>query len=359
VADFEEKTEAPTPRRRTQARDQGQVARSQDLSAAVLLLTGLLFLKFLGLNMMESMLAVMKQALSPDRQSAGQVLGLSIATYREIAKILLPLFIGVFVVALAVQLAQVGWNITWKPLTPDIKRLNPVSGIKRLFSAKSFVTLAINIGKLTVITGVSWLSIAQSLPIIVYAINAGFEPLFGIVADEVFKLGIRLAAVLLVLALIDFSYQKHRHEKELKMTKQEVKDELRSMDGDPLIKRRRREVQLQLAMQRLQHDVPKADVVVTNPTHYSIALKYDPQAMTAPRVIAKGEDYIALRIRQIAAAARIPIVERKQLVRLMYDDVEIGQEIPEKFYQAVAEVLAYVYSLSGKKMPKPETADAA
>jgi len=157
-----------------------------------------------------------------------------------------------------------------------------------------------------------------------------------------------LTLVMLILALFDYAYQRYRHERDLKMTKQEVKDELKNMDGDPKIKQRRRRVQMELAMQRLRAAVAKADVVVTNPEHLAIALEYDAERMNAPVVVAKGADYAALRIRQLAAAAGVPMVERRALARAMYDVVRVGQEIPERFYQAIAEILAYVYEVTGK-----------
>jgi len=163
-----------------------------------------------------------------------------------------------------------------------------------------------------------------------------------------FKLGIRLSAALLVLALLDVAWQRYKHERDLRMTKEEVKDELRSMEGDPQVKQRRRQVQLQLAIQRIRRDVPTADVVVTNPTHFAVAIRYDATAMVAPKVVAKGADHLALRIRQVAQEFGIPIVERAPLARALYADVEVGDNIPERFYRVVAEILAYVYELTGR-----------
>ena len=163
-----------------------------------------------------------------------------------------------------------------------------------------------------------------------------------------FELCMQLSAALLVLALLDLAWQRYRHERDLRMTKEEVKDEMRSMEGDPAVKRRRRQLQLQLAMQRLQRDVPTADVVVTNPTHVAVAIGYDVETMAAPKVVAKGADHIAIRIRQIAAQHGIPIVERKPLARALFEAVDVGQYIPEKFYKAIAEILAYVYELTGR-----------
>jgi flagellar biosynthetic protein FlhB len=189
---------------------------------------------------------------------------------------------------------------------------------------------------------------------VLLAATAEFPAGFPMAWDLVFKLGIRLGRVILILALFDFAYQRYRHEKDLKMTKQEVKEELKRMDGDPVLKRRRREVQMQLALQRIRRDVPQADVVVTNPTHYAVALRYDPETMSAPKVVSKGADHLAVRIREIAAAAGVPIVERPVLARMLYNEVKVGREVPGKFFEAVAEILAYIYELTHRNMrPQP------
>ncbi|MCP4245577.1 MAG: EscU/YscU/HrcU family type III secretion system export apparatus switch protein [bacterium] len=189
---------------------------------------------------------------------------------------------------------------------------------------------------------------------IMFSLSLDYVSVFGLGAALVFQLGMTLAIVLLVLALIDYAYQRYKHERDLKMTKEEVKDELRSMEGDPVVKRRRREVQMQLAYPRLQKEVPGADVVVSNPTHVAVAIKYDADTMASPRVVAKGADLMALRIRQLAAASGVPIMERPPLARALYESVQVGQEVPERFYQAVAEILAYVYELTGRNLgPQP------
>jgi len=179
-----------------------------------------------------------------------------------------------------------------------------------------------------------------------------FLQIFAIGADVLYRLAIRLGIVLLILAIVDYAWQRWKHERELKMTKQEVKDEMKRMDGDPQIKARRRDIARQMALQRARQDVPTADVVVTNPTHFAVALKYEEGTMHAPRVVAKGADYMAMRIREIAVAHGIPILERPPLARGLYKLVEVGQEIPEQFYAAVAEILAYVYELTGKSRRK-------
>jgi flagellar biosynthesis protein FlhB len=218
----------------------------------------------------------------------------------------------------------------------------------KLFQGKGWIQLVMNLLKLVLVTWVAYSAVADRLSLITSAQTLGFMAIFNLGAQVVYAIGIRIGIVLLILALIDYAYQKFRIEKELKMTKQEVKEEMKRMEGDPKIKQRRRQIAMQQTVQRLKKDVPTADVIVTNPTHYAVALKYDSTGMGAPKVVAKGQDYIAMRIREIAAGAGIPILERPPLARSLYQLVEVGKEIPEQFYSAVAEILAYVYELTGK-----------
>ena len=196
---------------------------------------------------------------------------------------------------------------------------------------------------------VVYLTLASQAAAILFSFTVDFFALTGLGADLMYQLGINVGVALLILALLDFVWQRYRHERDLRMTKEEVKDELRSMEGDPLIKRRRREVQFQLSMQRLRKDVPSADVVVTNPTHVAVAIRYDLETMAAPKVVAKGADYLALRIRQLAGEFGVPIVSRPPLARALYESVEVGSYVPERLYRAIAEILAYVYELTGKR----------
>jgi len=347
--DADEKTEPATPRRRTEAKNQGQIARSQDLTAAVSLIAALLVLNWLGPGMWFRLLAVMKRSLgSESLGDSDQIISYASSVALETFKIVGPIFAIILFVVLLISWAQVGLNFTLHPLKPSLDKLNPINGIKRMFSARSAATMVINLGKLIIVSGAAYLTVMSNVDRIILAGSLSFENLFLAAARMIYQLGIRLALVLLVLALIDYAYQRHRHEQDLKMSKQEVKDELKNMDGDPVAKQRRRKVQLDLYRQRLQRDVANADMVLTNPTHLAIAIKYDSETMVAPKVLAKGADYWAMRIRQFATERGIPIVERRSLVRIMYEEVEVGQYIPEKFYQAVAEVLAYVYQISGK-----------
>ena len=348
-ADADERTEPPTPRRRREARGEGQVARSQDLTAAALILTAFLALALLGPTIWFGLLAVTKTALTLESGvRLDDVLVFAGAAALKIFKCLGPFLLVLFFAMLAVLLGQIGFLFTWKPLTPSLSKINPISGFKRLFSIRSVMLAVINFGKLLVVGLVAYLTVSGYASAIVYAFTFGHGEVFRLGSRLVFQLSMRLGVVLLILALLDYAWQRHRHERDLRMTKQEVKDELRSMEGSPEVRRRQRQVQLQLATQRLRRDVPTADVVVTNPTHVAVAIAYEVETMLAPKVVAKGADEVALRIRQIAAEFDIPVVERPPLARALFDAVDVGAYVPERLYRAIAEILAYVYELTGR-----------
>jgi flagellar biosynthetic protein FlhB len=246
------------------------------------------------------------------------------------------------------QFSQVGWLFSSKAIRPNLNKLNPMSGLKRIFGLSGLVKSAVDPMKVALVvlmTAITMSQYAESIVVLPY-----LEPLqsLAIGGNMLFDLALRVAAVLLVLGIIDYLYQRWKHDRDLRMTKQQVKDEMKQAEGDPEVKRRRLRIQQQLAMQRISTAVPKADVIVTNPEHISIAIQYDPARMNAPKVVAKGADFLAMRIRQIAMAHGIPIVERKPLARALYREVAVNQEVPPTFYKAVAEILAYVYRLTGK-----------
>ena len=349
AAHAEDRTEAPTPRRRNEARTKGQVARSHDLTAAAVLVAAFVALKFLGPHLWRTLLAVVSISLSPESPTRlDEMLPFVGAVGMELGKRLAPLFAILFLAGAVVLFAQVGLLFTWQPLMPSLAKINPLHGFARLFSIRSVMTAMFSFAKLILVGMVAYLTIAHGAASILHSFTFGFHDVVRLGCALTFELGMKLSVALLVLALVDYAWQHFRHERDLRMTKEEVKDELRSMEGDPHIKRRRRQLQLQLAMQRLRKDVPKADVVVTNPTHLAVAIAYDAEMMMAPKVVAKGADEIALRIRQIAAEFGIPLVERRPLARALYDAVEVGQYIPERFYRAIAEILAYIYELTGR-----------
>lgn len=347
--DMGERTEQATPRRMNQARQRGQVAKSQDLSAAIALAAAIIILVIAGGYLGRSFATIMRETF--DTNGAGWT-GDTASVWplvREASlrggRVLLPVLLATFAFAYFAQYIQVGWMLTLKPIQPKLNKLNPISGAKRLFSKRNAVKSVVNSAKLAVAFTVAVLVISTQIERII-----GLPALSAVqgmlaIGRMVLLLALWLAAVLLVLALIDWIYQKWQHKEDLKMTKQEVKDERRSMDGDPQVRGRRLRMMRDIAMQQVQQQVPSADVVVTNPTHFAVALRYDSETMTAPRVVAKGADFMAQRIRLVAAASGVPIVERPPLARGLYFGVEVGREIAPEYYSAVAEILAYVYRL--------------
>ncbi len=349
-----EKTEDPTPRRRQEARQEGNVAKSQDLTAAVTLLVSVILLYVLGLKVITGMRVTLAEMLAgnyvanPTRADDTQRLfvfgGEMVLWFGG------PLLAGIAVITLLATVMQVGFLLTGEPLIPNFGRLSPLKGLGNLFGARAGVRLIMGVAKVILIAAVATWIIRGDLPAIIGLAHMEAVGILPAAGALVFGLAVKLAALLLVLAIFDYAFQWWQRERDLRMSKQEVKEEMKRMDGDPLIKQRRARVARQLAMQRIGQHVPKADVIVTNPTHFAIALRYDPDTMKAPRVLAKGADELAMRIRQIAMAHGIPLVERVELARGLYKAVDPGKEVPPQFYGAVAEVLAYVYRLSGRKL---------
>lgn len=350
-ADYGEKTETPTPRRRQEARERGQVARSTELTAAAMLVGGLLALRLFGPMTFEALHGMLTAVLSdgdPAATRADDLARIAALSLRAMAFAAAPIMAALVVLSIVANITQTGPLVSWHPLMPQWSRINPLAGVSRLFSLRSVVQLAVNLMKLALVGYVAYDAIRSDMPLILAAVEAQHGALVTIIAGMCFSLGIKIAVLLLALALLDFGYHRWQHERDLRMTKDEVKEEMKRMEGDPLLKHRRRQIQMQLAAQRLRRDVPNADVVVTNPTELAIALRYDEKTMRAPTVIAKGAGYLAQRIREIAREQGIPIVERKPLAQALYKTVEVGQEVPPALYKAVAEILAYVYELTGR-----------
>lgn len=351
--DAGEKTEAPTARKRSEAREQGNIPRSADLTASVLLIGVLMLLKQFGPGLISALKLLVEETLSLESLSNLRTDDVGHGLLRAVviaATAMAPFFIGVVLIAVVINLVQVGWFLNTKKLQPNLAALNPLKGIGKIFGkSQTLVKLGMDLGKLTLVSMVAYSAVHGKAATIVGVQTLEFIQIFGLGAEIIYSIGLRVGILLLILAIIDYMYQRFRIEKELKMTKQQVKDEMRRMEGDPHIKGRRRQIAIQIATQKLKKDVPTADVVVTNPTEFAIALKYDSNNMHAPRVVAKGHDYMAMKIREIAIANGVPILERKPLARALYKLCEVGQEIPEQFYAAVAEILAYVYELSGKR----------
>lgn len=348
--EFGEKTELPTERRRTQARERGNVARSVDLTAAGLMLGAAAVFYALAVPLCRSLSGLTAGFL----RSAGRShLGVSdvVEEFRTIAQVLAPSLLAVLltmmVTAFIWNVVQVGFLIAPEALQPQFGRLNPLSGFRRIFSMTSLMRLGVSLAKLAIVVGIATWSIGALLP--QFAQLIGLQPGATITYLEgaLVKLAFQLAAALVFLALLDFLYQRWRLEQDLKMTRQEVRDEMKEMDGDPLMRQRRREAHRKVAQARELHQVRTADVVITNPTHIAVALKYDPTKMAAPVVVAKGMGEIAASIRRIATEHRVPIIERKELARALYRTIKVGQAIPVEMYQVFVEIMAYVYKITG------------
>jgi flagellar biosynthesis protein FlhB len=349
--DRENRTEPATARRRQEARESGQVARSADLTTAALLIVGLLALSLTAQSITQLLASLMQWLLGPGGVNL-DARGMLENDFRvgapRVVRILAPILLSVAGAAVIVVGLQVGFHVTAKPLMPSLAKLNPMQGFGRLFAGRSAMHLSMNLAKMLLIGAVAWTYVRGQLPAIMALGNMDFPGNFAAASQIVFSLAWRLAWSLLILALVDWLYQKWHFERDLRMSKQEVKDEAKRMEGDQEIKMRRRQLARKMIIQRIHRDVPRADVVITNPTELAIALKYDGAQMGAPKVVAKGAGYLAQRIRQIAVANGVPILERKPLAQALYKTVEVGQEVPAEFYQAIAEILAYVYELAGK-----------
>ncbi|HRK31034.1 MAG TPA: flagellar biosynthesis protein FlhB [Tepidisphaeraceae bacterium] len=346
-----DKTEAPTPRRRQEAREQGNIARSTDLTAAAVILGMLFMLQVKGGDLVNALRAVTEHVISREVLSdhdPRNISSLVVSLIGIIGPAMIPLLLGVALAAVLINLAQVGLVFNPKRLQPNLGALKPTKGLKRLFGkGKGSMQLVMNIAKLIVVSTVAYSAVHGRLEQIVLVAQLSVLQIFALASEIIFSIFLRLGVLLFVLAILDYFWQRYRTEHELKMTKQQVKDEMKKMEGDPLIKQRRRQIAMQRAMQRIKTAVPTADVIVTNPTEYAVALKYE-DGFHAPRVVAKGRGYIAQKIRETAIEAGVPILERPPLARALWRLVEVGQEIPEQYYAAVAEILAYVYELSGK-----------
>ena len=354
--DLGERTEDPTARRLEEAREKGQVARSADLSAVVVLAAALCLLLALAQWMFAGSADLLRAALSPEFTTASMTTGTLIPdllqTLTHAAKMALPAMLTFMLVAFVGGVSQVGWHLTAAPLEPKWSKLNPISGVKNVIGPKALVKGGIDLLKFILVGTVGAMIIRGDWDQITAMANLDILSGLIVAAELIRELAIWIIAVLVVLAIVDLSYQRFQFKRDQRMTKQQIKEERKSNEGDMDVKARRMKIARQIAMQRLSTAVPKADVIVTNPTHYAVALKYDAEeGMRAPRVIAKGADYLALKMRYLASSSGVPIVERPPLARALYHNVAVGKEIFPEHYEAVAEVLAYVYRLENRAAP--------
>ena len=260
----------------------------------------------------------------------------------------LPFFVVSFLVAFLSQKVQFKWMVTTKPLEPKLSKMNPISGFKRMFSKQALFELVLSIVKIVIIYAICQSVIKDNLTVLLTIYDIEIEDSLGILFELVMDLGIKVSLVYFILALGDLVFQKWKHKNDLKMTKQEIKEEFKNQEGDPKVKSQQRQRMQQASRRRMMQSIPEADVVITNPTHFAVALKYDNTVNQAPIVVAKGADYLAFKIKEIAKEHNVEIVENKPLARMLYSNVDIGREIPAELYQSVAEVLAYVYGLKNK-----------
>lgn len=350
---FQEKTEPATEKKRDESRRKGKVVKSAELNSALIIVFGLLVLYFSGAAIFINLASVLREAfmgianvnITPEVAHHMVMKGLS-----NFMRIMAPVVIGLMVIGLASSYAQVGFLFSLESLQPSWGKLNPLNGVKKvLISRRSMVELLKNLFKVSIIGFIAYFALDGMMESSVTLMDSTADDILNFMARTSLGVGVKTGLAFLALAVFDYIYQRFEYNHEMRMTKQEVKEEYKSQEGDPQIKGRIKTIQRQIAYKRMMQDVPKADVVVTNPTHLAIALKYEASKMSAPKVVAKGADLIAMRIREIAATNSVPIIEDKPLAQTLYKTVDIGDEIPEKLFNAVAQVLAYIYRLKNIK----------
>lgn len=352
-----EKTEPATAKRLREAREEGKVVKSKELSAAVdlliLFLVMKIFISYVSGGLFESFQTIYNRI--PDivydngsgltTNAAMKVMNVAVV---EIIKIIIPFLLIGFVVAILINILQVGWKVTTKPMKPDLSKFNPINGFKRMFSKDSLFELLKSVAKIGLIAYVAYDAVRDHADELFLLYEIELTRAVMLVGEIIIDTGIKIALVYLVLGAADWAYQKHKFNEDMKMTKQEVKDEYKNTEGNPEIKGRQRQRMREASQRRMMQDIPKADVVITNPTHLAIAIQYDPAVAKAPVVLAKGADYVAMKIREKAKECHVEIIENKPLAHSLYGSVEIGEEIPPELYHPVAEILAMLQKYKNK-----------
>lgn len=361
-----EKTEEPTAKKKEDTRKEGNVAKSKEVANCTLLLAFFILLKIyvgtLGVNFMEMFHASYNKIPETigitggvDESGLGGLLQQVIGNYLIM---MLPIFAVAAVICFVTDLVQVKWKPTSKPLKPKFSKLNPAKGFKRLFSVKSLLELLKSIIKIAMIGVLVYSTIVDQAGYIMNFYNLTVMGAVSVIGNIVIDLGIKISAFYIVIAGADFAYTKWKYKEDMKMTKQEVKDEYKNAEGDPQVKSKIKQKMMEVSRRRMMQAIPQADVVITNPTHFAVAIIYDPNKYDAPYVAAKGQDYLAQKIKEIARENGVEIVENKPLARTLYHNVEVGGLVPPELFQSVAEVLAFVYNLKGTKPPVKEETSA-
>ena len=348
MADDEDKTEEPTSKKIEDAKKDGNVPKSAEVPGAAILFFSSIYLLFLSGNLfqsMQDMIIYVFSFIGRDLQD-GIYYTIVLTIIKNMMIGLFPLFFLIVFLAIVFNVMQFGFVVI--PLKFKLEKIDPIGGFKNLFSAKKVLEALKLTAKLilifivmTIVLGIVWDDVLSMM-------DQRIQSSLAVMIQLTVYFLLTILLIIIIFAIIDFFFTRHFYFKQLKMSKQEIKDEYKQMEGDPQVKGRIRQIQMKMSRQRMMADVPEADVVITNPTHYSVALKYDDEASTAPVVVAKGIDFLALKIRDIARESKIPIVEDPILARAIYDNVEVEQEIPSEFYKAMAEILTYVYKLNGK-----------
>ena len=352
-----EKTEPATQKKLDDARKEGQVAKSREIANGMGLLALFLVLKIwtgnMGISFLETFntiynkipqVAKLLGGTSPEREMMALLRHGAI----QLVLIILPILLVGFLVAFVCDFAQVKWKPTTKPLQPKFSKLNPIKGFQKIFSTNSLVELLKSFIKIAIIIYMAKGYLEDKADYLFLLYDMDIMAAINLILQVVTDLGIRIAAVYLVFAFADYAYQKWKFAEDMKMTKQEIKEEYKNQEGDPQIKGKIRQKMQEVSRRRMMQALPQADVVITNPTHYAVAIKYDPSISDAPVVVAKGQDFLAQKIKEIAREHKVEIVENKPLARMLFANVEVGEAVPPELYQAVAEVLAFVYHLQGK-----------
>jgi flagellar biosynthetic protein FlhB len=348
----QERTEQASPRRKEEARKKGQVAKSQEVASVAVLLGCLAYFYFGSAGLVRKVMEMMHRHLRDAGTtvvSNDTVQGFVFGVVYDSFLMIFPLLLTVVAAAVAANVIQVGFMLSTETLTPSFSKIDPIKGFRRLFALKSLAELAKNILKLIIVGTIAYYTVAAEVDNLIPLMHQSIWGILTYFGEVSFKIIFRTCWVLIILAALDYMYQRWEYERGLKMTKQEVKDEFKQTEGEPLVKARIRKLQREAARRRMMSKVPKADVVITNPEHIAVALLYEQSGMAAPVVVAKGAGYLAERIREIARGSEVPLVENKPLARILYRTVDIDQAIPENLYRAVAEVLAYVYGLKTRK----------
>lgn len=352
-----EKTEPATEKKLQDARKEGQVAKSREIANGLGLLSLFLILRFymgtMGTRFLEMFYASYNSIPETltfwnGNMPQSEIRLLFNQLMVDILLIIAPVLLIGCVVAFLSDVVQVKWQVTGKPLKPKFSKLNPINGFKKIFSVNSLVELVKSIAKIVLIIYIVYSYLKDKTELLYSLYDMPLMQAISLAGEMVTDLGMRIAAVYMVIALLDYIYQKFKFSQDMRMTKQEIKDEFKQSEGDPQVKGRIRQKMREASQRRMMQDLPRADVVITNPTHYAVAIQYDPDVAEAPVVLAKGADHLAARIKEAAKENHIEIVENKPLARMLYANVEVGQMVPPELYQAVAEVLAFVYKLQGK-----------